>query len=210
MPWLRRFAHASLALLLASEAVAASVVFQWRWREIPLPPLTLTIDETAALSARAGMGSTCAIRSPLACCVVLLCGGVLPGDMPRADGLIELFGGAEEFWTVAQAERIEVAVISSGNGATNDTPRRKLTPAEVRRLRTMLTCDAAYDWNAPAELGWEPTHRLTFFHRGREVSIELTRDGPDFSVITARGPITASFAFGFHVLAPLLPADAVH
>jgi hypothetical protein len=126
------------------------------------------------------------------------CGGV---HGPQVNGLIELFGGTDNFRTVLASARVEVVTLRRGGGVDGGSDgfveKRPhfLGEAAATALRTILTDDATYDWD---DMEWsEPNYdvRLKFRRGGDVVWVDLCREEQLLRVVV-EGRQIAERSFG--------------
>jgi len=161
---------AALAFLEPSHAC----VVHFDFPSIPLPPLPAARPIEDFLPAR-GAPSPVVLppQFPFA-----VCGGAFELQPTSPLGLIDLFGSTAHFATALAARRVDVAELwprtDLFSPAKERTSARRLAAADALRLRAWLTSDANYLWDE--DLEWPLLSRgvrVTFFHAGRIVTIDL-------------------------------------
>ncbi len=142
---------------------------------VPLPPLPAAKPIEEFLPAHGGPPP---VVSSVMVALVLNCGGAFDAEVPPALGLIDLFGSIANFETALAARRVEVALlgprIEPFTPVVDQTPARRLAPADAARLRDWLTSDASYRWGQAVE--WPVFSRgvrVSFYFAGKTANIDL-------------------------------------
>lgn len=106
------------------------------------------------------------------------CGYVVDSIESReCDGLIDLFGGVENFRSVLEAERVEIIADSAAHFC--DLRIAGESPGDPGPLKTLLLSDATYAWSADRWIDWEEaifTSRFAFIQSGRPIVLEIAPD----------------------------------
>ncbi|MBS0633443.1 MAG: hypothetical protein JSS11_16155 [Verrucomicrobia bacterium] len=106
--------------------------------------------------------------------------GIMFGTPPEVYGLIDLFGGTENYASALSANRVDLIVLRAIK--SGETTRYKelsgfpLPDEDATLLRTALTCDATYDWNEDYFDFDDPefSYRVKLRSQGRVASVDLS------------------------------------
>lgn len=139
------------------------------------------------------------------------CGSLMIEAPPEIHGLIDLFGGPENYAAALAAERVEVIVLQPVK--SDDTTRYDelsgfpLSDEDAAILRAVLTSDGTYDWSEgyPDFDDPEYSFRVKLRSRGRVVTVDLSMsEGIARVVIGGREVARQHFTFGYDTIASLL------
>jgi hypothetical protein len=150
---------------------------------------------------------------------LLLLGGCIvieEGQLSHpVDGLIDLFGSAENYGSAVSADRVEIIVLkgrikgSADVSSYDEVAGFTLSDEDAATLRATLTCDATYDWRE--EFLDDPDEAPTYSFRVKlrsakqEVVVDLSMSRGIARVAqNGREVAKQRFEFGYETVASLL------